>query len=320
MMKKVLIIIFFFVVGFNALDAQQRYFDERYIYTHHFVNPALINPAYSGIDENKYIYFNYRNKWASFPGSPKTVTFGYSGNLVNRLSIGGMLLNDSNGGLRTTKGQLSLAYTIDAPTNKVGFGISTEFIQHKVSGDVLNNGLLDLGDQVILGRLDGHNFFDVTFGVYGVYENKFTYGVSLPSLVSSKLDDENGAEPDRELGYIFNVGYIHRFQEHDIVMEPSLIFKKLMFVPNVVDVNLKLKFLEGKFTGGITYGVGADERFGFLLGTKVNNLNFYYSYNVSRHNFQNYNNGSHEISVAVNIGKNSVKETMTQEMLINEEM
>ncbi len=318
-MNKVLAIFGLVLFFASSAMAQQRYFDERYIYTHHFINPALINPAYTGVADDKFIYFNYRNKWASFPESPKTMTFGYSGNLADRLGIGGMIINDSNAGLQTTKGQLSLSYTIDSPTNKVGFGISTEFIQHKVSGEVLNNPLLNLNDEFILSRLDGNNFFDVSFGVYGVYDNRFTYGLAIPSLVSSQLTDENADSGERELGYILNLGYIHAFEEHDIIAEPSIIYKNLMFVPTVVDVNLKLQFLQKKFTGGLTYGIGADERFGVLLGMRVNNLNFFYSYNVSRHEFQSYNNGSHEISIMVNLGtNNSSKAEMEKELMMKE--
>jgi len=314
-MKKIFIAISF-VLFCLSINAQDRYFDERYIYTQHFINPILINPGVTGIDEDRHILFNYRNKWASFPGAPKTVTFSYNGPIANRLGFGALVMNDSNAGLRTTKGQLSLSYTIDSPTNKVGFGLSTEFIQHKVSGDVLSNSLIDINDEVVLDRLDGNNYFDASFGIYGIYESKITYGIAFPSLISSKLSDSSNGSRDRELGYIFNVGYIYNFEEQDIYAEPSIIFKKLMFVPTAVDINLKLQFLERKLTGGITYAVGADERFGFLLGAKVNSLNFNYSYNVSRHDFQEYNNGSHELSVGITMASNKKSE----EMMIQEEM
>ena len=54
-------------------------------------------------------------------------------------------------------------------------------------------------------------------------------------------------------------------------------------------------------TAGITYSNGAEERVGFLVGTQVGNFGFHYSYNLSLHEFQQYNNGSHEISVRLRL-------------------
>ncbi len=305
LMIKYFSIVVFCFIALAQVNGQRRYFDERYITTQHYITPVLINPGANGITGEKQLVFKYRNKWASFPGSPKTVMVNYDGPIANRVSFGALLMQDNNGALQTTKGQLSLAYTIDSPTNKLGFGLSGEYIQHKVSGSDLDNPLLDISDQTLLDRLDGSQFFDVTFGVYGIYEQKIKYGLSFPSLISSNLDESY--DPTIDAGgfnYIFNVGYVIDFEEEDIILEPSIVVKQLMFVPSHVDVNLKAQFLDKRLTGGLTYAIGADERLGFLIGAKVNTLNLYYSYNVSRHEFQQYNNGSHEISIGIKFNDN----------------
>ena len=85
-------------------------------------------------------------------------------------------------------------------------------------------------------------------------------------------------------------------------MTPGIIMKKLANVPTHIDLNLNFGFLDDRLLGGVSYTLGADKRLGFLLGTKIEKLNFYYSYNTSSHLIQDYNNGSHELTLGVNFG------------------
>ena len=70
--------------------------------------------------------------------------------------------------------------------------------------------------------------------------------------------------------------------------------------------------MDDKFTSGISYVVGADQRLGFLIGFAIDKLNLYYSYNTSMREFQDYNNGSHEISVKLRL-KGGEKKSMSPE-------
>lgn len=297
-----------------AAMSQARYFDERYISTQSFINPVLINPGEVGGSEYHRIIGNYRNNWASFPGSPKTVLLNYDGPVGNRIGIGVQVLSDSNGGLSTTKGMGTVSYTLESTTNTIGFGLSGEYIQHSAnSDDYLNNGQNDQNDQVVLGRLDGINYFDVSFGVSGIYDNSIKYGLVLPSLASSRLDDTDD-EFSSDFSYIFHIGYLWNVAGYDLNIEPSIFLKKLDYVPFHLDINAKANFLNDRLTGGLTYTVGADEKIGFLIGARVNSFNFYYTYNVSRNEFQTYNNGGHEISFKFELGRNDNKIMTEQEM------
>jgi len=316
-MKKLVIFIVFIFIVIN-LSGQERYFDERYISSLSFLNPVVVNPGATGFDREHHILLNYRNKWASFPGSPKSIVLSYDGPIADRLGFGAMLVTDSNGDLKTTKVQGSLAYTLDTPTNKLGFGLAAEFIQHGLSGDALNNPLINPTDPKVLDRLDGTNFFDVSFGVEGIYNGRLTYGLALPSLVSSRIDDDVSTV-DREIGYLLHAGYIFDELEAGIILEPSLYVKKLMNVPFHADINVLARFLEDRLRGGITYTVGADEKLGFLIGFGMNTLNFTYAYNASRHEFQQYNNGSHELSIRIDIGQ-SKSSSIEKDMMMDDDM
>lgn len=305
--------ILLFVIIFGSLsytiDAQQRYFDERYIYSQHFIHPVLVNPGATGIQDHQMLILNYRNSWATFEGAPKTITLNFNGPIGNRLGFGAQLFRDTYGALETSKGMLSISYTIDSEKNRLGFGLSTEYIQHIVSGSALNNPLVDVNDPTFLQRLDGNQFFDASFGVYGIYDNSFKYGVSFPSLISSKINIEDGDPGERDLGYIAHFAYSTKAKRSDIGIEPSIFIKSLNNIPTHVDLNVKLSFLEDRFTGALGYTLGGDKKIGFLLGANVDNLNFYYSYNISTRAFQDYNNGAHELSMSFSFNKKTTATT-----------
>ncbi len=319
-MKYILSFCFFGILSccfISSVNGQTRYFDERYIYSQHNIYPSLINAGAIGSNEYQEIFVSYRNTWAGFSDSPKTIAVGYNGPVGNRLGFGAQLLSDSYASLKTTKGQIGLSYTITSPTNKVGFGISTEYIQHNLSGSGLTSPQVDKDDPLILQRLDGTQYFDASFGIYGLYNDKLTYGVSFPSLISSRISDD-GSNPDRTIGYIFQLGYRLMSETTKISIQPGIVIKSLMNTPSHIDLTAKFGFLEDKLTGGIAYTLGGDKRLGFLIGTAVESLHINYMYNVSSADIQTYNNGSHEITVGIRFGE--TKPTTSTNDLDSKEM
>lgn len=295
------ILLFIIMLGaFVSADAQSRLIGERSVYTQYFMTPFLVNPGATGQNDYGQVIANYRNAWASFPGSPKTVTIGYDGALGNRIGIGLIGVSDSYAAFSTTKGGLNLSYTIETPDHKIGFGLAGEYIQHSLKGEALLNPFFQSEDAIVLDRLDNNAYLDASVGIYGSYQNKIMYGVVLPSLISSRLGGgtTNG---EKELGYIVSLGYRLELPDQDVVFTPSVYAKKLMFVPFHVDINLKADFLDEKLTAGLIGSVGAEERIGFLIGSQLSTFGFYYTYNMSLHEFQNYNNGSHELSLRLRL-------------------
>ncbi|MEZ4910759.1 MAG: PorP/SprF family type IX secretion system membrane protein [Saprospiraceae bacterium] len=282
--------------GINA-TAQSRYFDERYIYTQAQLQPQLINPGAFGAKGNHNVLLNYRNKWAGISGTPKTITLAYNGAIGNGLGIGVNVVSDRYGFLESTKGAAGLSYTVKTQNNRIGFGITGEYIKHSLSGF----GNADPTDPFIVQALSGTEYFDASFGLYGTYMEKFNYGIALPSAVSSRISGESDDETDRTLGFILQMAY--KMQIHpDVSMQPGFIFKKLNQVPTHMDLNLVFGFLQDKLTGGLNYTFGADKRVGFLIGTRASVLNIFYSYNSSSSVVQDYNNGSHELTLSVDFG------------------
>ncbi|GLR16721.1 membrane protein [Portibacter lacus] len=283
---------------------------ERSVYTHHFVNPVLVNPAATGFSGDHGIVLNYNNKWAGFDNGPKALTLSYDGPIANRLSLGGILFRDGFAAEETIKGQLSFAYKIPAENYEISFGIATEYLQFGLSGPALTSPLVSYDDPLIKDRLAGARFFDVAVATYGTFNDNIKFGLVLPGLVRARLDD-NGGESARTINYILHLGYQYDVPNYDFYIEPSLFIKQLRGVPFHADVNLKFGFMEEQLIGGLSYALGYD-RFGFLLGTQVNNFKVFYSYNVSLEESQAYHNGMHEITLGFNISRLNQEEIMNK--------
>ncbi len=295
-MKKILIAVVLVLGLILQVEAQ-----ERSVYTQHFINPVLVNPAATGFSGEYGILVNYNNKWAGFDDGPKAFTLSYDGPVANRLSVGGILFREGFAAYETTKGQLSFAYKIPADNYEISFGIATEYLQYGLGGAALAAPLVDFNDRVLQDRLAGARFFDVAVATYGTFNDNVKFGLVLPGLVRARLDD-NGGESARTINYILHLGYQYDVPNYDFYIEPSLFIKQLREVPFHADVNVKLGFMEDQLIGGLSYGIGYD-RLGFLLGTQVNNFNILYSYNVSIEDSQSYHNGMHEITLGFNINR-----------------
>lgn len=300
-MKNIYLTLLLLFLTASMLTGQSRLFGERSVFTTYQQTPFLLHPGATGQKDYSQIVGVYRNTWATFPGSPRTFAFGYDGPIGNRIGLSILGMSDSFAAFNTSKGVLSLSYTIESAKNKLGFGISGEYVQHRLSSNELLNSLVDVSDQEIINRLDGYSYLDASIGIYGLYDGKLSYGLTLPSIISQRLSGDGNSEDD-EIGFIASVGYRLDIPEKDITFEPSLYAKKLLFVPFHVDINLIANFLSEQLTAGLIGSAGGGEdRIGFLIGTQVSNFGFQYSYNLSIHEFQQYNNGSHELTLKLRL-------------------
>lgn len=307
-MKKLYILLTF---CFFALVAQAQ---EEYIFTQYFLNPATINPGATGFEGTNNILFNYRNNWSGFPDSPQSYQANYNGEVAPNVGLGANLLSDQFANLGSVRADLSFAYMIKGESYKIGAGISTRFQQYRVSGVDLGNPLVDESDEMLLDRLNDGQFFETSLGFHGLLSNGLFFDLAFPSLVRSQLNNPDDiVESSATFNYFFGLGYPFQIRDYDMVVEPSFYVKKFRNVPLHVDFNALMKFMDGKLLSGITYSNGADNRLGFLIGTQINTLAFNYSYNISFHDFQQFNNGGHEIGLALKIGQQKEAEKMPAE-------
>ncbi|MBL7776163.1 MAG: PorP/SprF family type IX secretion system membrane protein [Saprospiraceae bacterium] len=295
-MKKICSTLIFGLLVLSAMAQEQA------VYSQYQVFPNLINPGVTGFGNNFMFLANARSSWTGFPGSPTTYTFMYNGPVGDKLGLGGSVFAEKIGAQTVTRLQGSYAFRFKVQTAEVGLGLTTELLRRRLTGDVLNNPIVDPNDGALEGSVDGQRLFTSSFGAHVVFDGKVFTSLVLPTAIRARLDEIPLDDPQTESGagiqyYIFQLGAIVDVAAQNFKLVPSIAIRNVRDVPFQVDLNLQGRFLEDKLIAGLTYRPNTGGSMAFLLGTRYNRFNLFYSYDVSFGPFQQYNSGSHEFTV-----------------------
>lgn len=286
----------------TALKAQS-------VYNHYHLNLFLLNPAATGLSGNSQMLFNFRNQWAGFDDAPKVLTLGIDGSPANNMGLGAMIYNENYGVANRFLGQLNYAYHFKPNEDmKMSLGLAGAYIQYNLDNEAITDPLHESPDPVINRAVNGEKFFAADFGFYSEIKGKYRIGISIPHIVQTKLDDANitnsTPEEDKPVSFTAFLGGIWRLPEYRMVIEPSLGIRKISDAPFGTDLNILAKLMEERLFAGFTYSYNPSwHRIGMLAGVKIDRLGIFYSYDQSYLEFQNYNNGSHELTLTFDISK-----------------
>jgi type IX secretion system PorP/SprF family membrane protein len=293
----VLMVLGMFLGSVNSTAQEAGFFN------HYYFQPVLINPGATGFEGDHQLLGAYKHNYSDFEGAPRSFTALYHGSFADKIGLGVQLTSDRIGAAQMFEGQLSYAYRFLFDDAVISVGLSTGLQTFKIT-DIQDDPYLDLNDELLQEGLDGFLLFDGSAGVYGEVDKKFFFGVSFPNLIKNRLTDINGDRNLEEadgLSYAVLLGYKLNVKNYNFTIEPSITVKDLRYSPFLVDANVKFSFLDEQLVGGLGYTIGDNSRAALLLGTRIDKLRLYYSYDVSLGDFQKYNNGSHELTLVYRI-------------------
>ncbi len=283
------------------------------VYNHYYIHPFLINPANTGFNGDGKLLLNYRNQWAGFESSPKGLTLAIDGSPAPNMGLGAMIYTETFGVANRFLAQANYAYQFNASKDmRMAFGISGAYIQYNLDNEALTDPLHENNDPKINAAVNGEKYFAADFGFYAEIMGKYKLGISIPHLVQTRLDEKsttsNVPKPEKPVNFIGFIGAIWKMPEYRVVIEPSIGLRKISDVPFGADFNLLAKMMDDRLFAGFTYSYNPSwHRICMLGGIKLNQLGIYYSYDQSYLEFQNFNNGSHEVTVTLDIFKSKSK-------------
>ena len=268
-------------------------------FNHQYLQPILINPAATGFHGDHNFLASYKHNYSDFDGAPRTFTALYHGRFAEKVGLGIQLLTDRVGVSNLFHGQLNYAYQFQLDAARISVGLSTGLQNFKVSGTD-DDPLIDQDDPLLNEAEDGYLIFDGSAGIYGEIDQKFIFGISFPNVVKQRIAEISGdvvIDDLKSFPYAVLLGYRHHVESYNFTVEPSVTVRDLRYSPFMVDLNLKLSFIDDQLVGGLGYSIGDNSRASLLLGTRIDELRFFYSYDVSLGDFQQHNNGSHELTL-----------------------
>jgi type IX secretion system PorP/SprF family membrane protein len=235
----------------------------------------------------------YRNQWAGFKDSPKSYLLSvHTPVSKDRVGLGLLIENNSIGIFRETSFIGNYAYRMELRNGKLALGLGFGVIMYNIAWNELD--ATDANDIQLMNSQTSSVLPTFSLGTY-YYTKKYFIGISLPLLLSHKLDKTTGKYVISNIlsGYnLFLTGGYEIDISPNVKLLPSLLLK---YHPNnslQIDYNAQIN-LKDK----IWLGVGYRNK-NILVGMFQFQLNYQlrmaYSYDFNLGGIGKYLNGSHE--------------------------
>jgi type IX secretion system PorP/SprF family membrane protein len=280
------------VFNFGLLSAQAQ-IDP--LYAQYLNNPLLINPAYTGHNNNFTGSVSYRKQWAGFDGSPVTYNVtAHSSFADNKMGAGLIILRDEIGANANTEVQATYSYKLDLQDKYLSFGLQGGVVSFKSNNGDINP--YDPTDPIFYGT---QNTSKPTIGAGIILSSeRYFFGLSVPRMLKSKATFDD-VEAELYSRHFYAMASYVIFLNERVRVKPSVLLKGVSGSPLSADVNVAFNFDEkytaGAFTRNLnTYGLLAQMKLGdaYKLG---------YVFEVPTNNSVGSRFTSHEVTLTMNL-------------------
>ncbi len=271
--------------------------------TQYQFNDYVVNPAVAGSRPFFELRTAHRYQWVGIQDAPRTFTFSGSSPIGEKMGVGGYLFTDIVGPTRRTGFQLSYAYHLRLTDDiKLSLAVSAGLLQFLIDGSKIQ--FHDPSDPVLDNQLRGDLMPDAKFAFY-LYGKRFWFGATAPQLFHNKVYflDPSATLSRMEDHYYVTGGYRIPLGT-DWRIEPSFLLKYTTPVPVKLDLTATIRY---KDTFWIGAGYRTNDAYSAMVGYWLKKtFQFGYSYDIITSNLRNYSTGSHEVMLAITLGRTPV--------------
>ena len=271
-----------------------------------FLNPYFYNPAYAGAEDRPAFFLMRRQQWTGIEGAPVTSNFTFHTLFGKNVLFGVNFTNDVRSILNTSTAAVTAGYRAKfSEFNYINFAVSGGVGFNNTDLSAIN--VIDPNDPALNNALDNNMFLVGNAGI-NYFANGFNLSFSLPHIFTNRAIDTTsfniGAiSPLND--FIFMTSYRWEISEDRFAMEPYLIYYHTKNFPGQFEVMSVFHIQNVVWFGGSyrqDYGVS-----GFVGFNIKDNLKFGYAYEFMTNNTANFTNSTHDIQLALIIGKKEKK-------------
>lgn len=293
------------------------------IFSQYLMNGLMVNPAMAGYDGYTSINATARQQWLGFKEAPQTYAaswqsrlFRKSYKIVNnpfrsknmlipstrgRVGLGAYIINDLNAQVARTGASFTYAYHISLNNQQLSFGLAVKAFQYRIFTESLTFG--ESGDPVLNGDFNKVAFSpDADFGVLFNGYSYFVGGSVSNLLQTSVLIGGNSVANFKTFRHYWLMGGYRFTLTQELDLEPSVLLKTTENWNPQGDFSLRLYYVN-LLWGGFSYRT--NKSLITLVGIRIENIYFGYSFDYSMAEIGNFNWGSHEITISVKLGDNT---------------
>ncbi|MDT0643340.1 type IX secretion system membrane protein PorP/SprF [Zunongwangia sp. F363] len=285
-------------------------------------NLYLLHPSMAGAANTNQIRLTARQQWFEVEDAPSLQTLSVNGRVGDKVGLGGILFNDSNGNYSKSGAYATFAYHLmfsrnAVNLNQLSFGVSAGIVQHRL--DVSNFSQYD----PLIGGNESDFYANMDLGV-SYYLMNFYAHFAAKNILSVKRDlFYSDAVPSNQRKYLFSAGYVFEDIRPSWSLEPSLLFQlREQTAEKSIDINLKAykEVNFGQAWGGISYRnsfEGAEyttngtevksQRLSYItpfVGVNYKRFLVGYTFSYQLNSLVLSNNGFHQITLGYNFGEN----------------
>ncbi len=231
------VILLLFAVG--VVKAQKYYLTNQYVY-----DLFQMNPAAAAFHKNCMTATGiFQKQWFGTDLAPSFQIFSLQIPVKGNLGSGSYVYNDRNGSYKEMGFHQAFSYELQLSKSKgkgttISFGLAFSLEQSSISLDDLLDP--EYFDPTILGSNESGWGFNVSTGALLKY-NDIHLGIGITNLLpqnnSLYLHEE---EPPLTTDWHVHAGGSFKFPDRDLYIEPTLMYRRNMYVDSRLDANLKL--------------------------------------------------------------------------------
>lgn len=287
-------------------------------------NLYLLHPSMAGASTTNKIRLTARQQWFGVEEAPSLQTLSINGRVGEKVGLGAILFNDSNGNFSEQGAFLTFAYHLNFSSdlyelNQLSFGVNMGVGQEKLDETGFN-----IPDPNISGGVQSDIYFNIDVGM-SYYYREFFLHFTVKNVLPQERDiffvgsTETPLTNKRQ--YLGTLGYTINPYASSWSFEPSiLVHHREQTAQTNVDANLKIyrEFDFGTLWGGLSYrrsldALEYDANLGFVenqnlqyltpfLGINYKHFMFAYTYSYQMNSVVLTNSGFHQITLGFNFG------------------
>jgi len=224
------------LIPFGKGFAQQLPFSSQY-----YSNPFVLNPAYTGINENISVFLTHRSQWTGLAGAPQTSYFTIDGPVrAKNSSVGLKVYSDVTDIISRVGAFANYSYKFKiADSNNLYFGVACGVFDNKI--DFSKAQIRDTDDPFLSQQAQNKTVFSADLGIVYVLK-RLTIGFAVPQILGNRLkypivSGNNGyynlnRHYQGTAKYVFDVS-----KEKAIIAYPLIMVRSVKGAPLQYDIN-----------------------------------------------------------------------------------
>ncbi len=288
-MKNIYTVIAVLIIGSSFGQFMPNYYS-------YFQNEFNVNPGYTGFDDNFAAVLNSRNQASNLGGASRNIMAGFHTPMTKYQSIGGSIISDNRGLIKTSSVDVKLSHRVDLATDhRLIFGLSIGVLSRRMGSLDANLGENDYTDLTDPKLTDGNfnrSSFMTGFGFLYNWKD-LEVGISSPQLVVASY-------PVSEY-FVGKTAYTFHLND-DWIVRPYALYQHIPVSKDQLDINASVQWknmlmLEAGFRTLASNVLLA--RAGYLF----NGIGVYYGFEKNFGSLTDLNQGYHQVTITININK-----------------